>query len=77
MSLVPEDKRPGRVTPALAGVPRDTNRPGTIRAVLRMRQGAGTPFEGSIEIGTSGPRAFHGWLELMGLVEAARAGGAP
>jgi hypothetical protein len=62
---------------AIPGQPSDESQPGTVRAVLHVRQGAGTPFEGTVEVGSGGPRAFHGWLELMGLVEEARADAAP
>jgi hypothetical protein len=33
------------------------------------------PFEGTVEMGTGVPRVFHGWLELMGQLEEARANG--
>jgi hypothetical protein len=47
----------------------------TIRVVLQVRAGAGAPFEGTVEVGTGVPRVFHGWLELMGQLEEARADG--
>jgi len=59
------------------GQPFTESRSGTVRAVLRLRRGAGTPFEGTVEVGSAGPRAFYGWLELMGLMEEARANAAP
>jgi hypothetical protein len=46
---------------------------GTVQAVLHVRSGMDTPLEGTVEVGSDGPRSFHGWLELMGLVEEARA----
>jgi hypothetical protein len=73
MSSGPEDETQGRAAPALPGPLSGKSRPGTVRAVLHVRAGAGTPFEGTVEMGTGGARAFHGWLELMGLVEEARA----
>jgi hypothetical protein len=53
----------------------DKNYPPTIRVVLQVRRGAGAPFEGTVEMGTSVPRVFRGWLELMGQLEEARADG--
>jgi hypothetical protein len=47
-------------------------RSGTVGAVLQVRGGMGTPLEGTVEVGSDGPRSFHGWLELMGLVEEAK-----
>jgi hypothetical protein len=63
--------------PAVPGQPFTESRSGTVRAVLHVRPGAGTPFEGTVEVGYAGRRAFHGWLELMGLMEEARANAAP
>jgi hypothetical protein len=63
--------------PALPGVPFTESRSGTVRAVLHVRRSAGTPFEGTVELGGGRPRAFHGWLEFMGLMEEARANAAP
>lgn len=63
--------------PAVPGQPLTESRPGTVRAVLHVRRGAGTPFAGTLEVGSTGSRAFHGWLELMGLIEEARANAAP
>jgi hypothetical protein len=59
----------GRADP---GGPSNESRPGAVRAVLRVRGGARPPFEGIFEVGLGDPRSFHGWLELMGLVEEAR-----
>jgi hypothetical protein len=77
MSSDHEDKTQGGAAPALPGTRSGTSRPGTIRAVLQVRQAADTPFEGIVEVGTGRPRAFHGWLELMGLIEEARANAGP
>jgi hypothetical protein len=44
----------------------------TVRVVLQVRLGADTPFEGTVAVCEHGPQSFHGWLELMGLVEEAR-----
>jgi hypothetical protein len=62
--------------PAVSGQPFTESRPGTVRAVLHVRRSAGTPFEGTVELGGGRPRAFHGWLEFMGLMEEARASAA-
>jgi hypothetical protein len=53
----------------------DTDHPPTIRVVLQVRRGAAMPFEGTVETGTGVPHVFHGWLELMGQLEEARANG--
>jgi hypothetical protein len=63
--------------PAVPGQPFTESRPGTVRAVLHVRHGAGAPFEGIVELGGGRPRAFHGWLEFMGLMEEARTNAAP
>jgi hypothetical protein len=63
--------------PAVPGQPFTESRSGTVRAVLHLRRGAGTPFEGTVELGGGRARAFHGWLEFMGLMEEARANAAP
>jgi hypothetical protein len=62
---------------AVLGQPFTESRSGTVRAVLHVRRSAGTPFEGTVELGGGHPRAFHGWLEFMGLMEEARANAAP
>ncbi len=77
MSSGPEDNTQGGPAAALPGPLSNKSRPSTVRAVLHVRRGAGTPFEGTVEVGTGGPRAFHGWLELMGLVQEARASAGP
>lgn len=58
--------------PAVPGLLSNESRLGTVRAVLYVRGAAGTRFEGTVEVGSGGLRSFHGWLELMGLVEEAR-----
>jgi len=63
--------------PAVPSQPLTESRSGMARAVLHVGRGAGTPFEGTVELGGGRPRAFHGWLEFMGLMEEARANAAP
>jgi len=75
MSSDCEDKR--QEGSAVPGQLSNENRSDTVRVVLHVRHGAGTPFEGTVEVGSGGPRSFHGWLELMGLVEEARASAEP
>jgi hypothetical protein len=77
MSSVPDDQNQDGAGPARPDIPSDHSRPVAIRAVLHVRRGAGTPFEGTVELGAGRRRAFHGWLELMGLVEEARASTTP
>jgi hypothetical protein len=77
MSSRPDGKTQGEAAPVRPGAPSGPGRPSTIRAILHVSQGAGTPFAGTVEVGPGGPRAFHGWLELMGLLEEARAHAAP
>jgi len=73
MSSAPDDKTQSGAASHLPDAAFAKRRPSTMTAVLQVRLGADTPFEGIVEVGTGGPRAFHGWLELMGLVEEARA----
>jgi hypothetical protein len=58
--------------PAVPDQPLTESRSATVRAVLQVRGCVGTPLEGTVEVESDGPRSFHGWLELMGLVEEAR-----
>jgi hypothetical protein len=62
---------------AVPGQPPNENRLDMVRVVLDARRGAGMPFEGTVEVGSGGLRSFHGWLELMGLVEEGRASAEP
>jgi hypothetical protein len=75
MNSGPEGRIEGAATPVPTESSSTGNSPDTLRAVLQMQAGAGEPFEGTVEIGVGDPRAFHGWLELMGLLEAARSTG--
>jgi hypothetical protein len=75
MSSDREDK--SQEGPAVPGQPFTESRLGTVRGVFHVRRGAGTPFEGTVELGGGRPRPFHGWLEFMGLMEEARANAAP
>jgi hypothetical protein len=77
MSSGPEGETPAWEAPGYPGQPSKKSAPSTVKAVLQVRSGAGAPFEGTVEMETGGARVFHGWLELMGLLEEARARAAP
>jgi hypothetical protein len=77
MSSGPENKTQWSAALEFPGLQSDERSPSTVTAVLHVRWGAGAPFEGTVEINRGVAREFHGWLELMGLVEEARGSAGP